>query len=350
MRLIYLTTLIAAASLSPCSVDACSRPQVDTAFDTVAPTATDIVAVQVESLALAPDRVVVGDGHAFSGKIRVLKHYRGSTPFEEIKYENSRCAGLRIDVGGVYLLATNSSGPTIELSTLEAPILHLSGFFTFDPALVMKYHRTVQQLEAALRGEGTFAITTPATRREMSTVTDSPPAPPPEDPAANSDASARRFLRDELLEMQRVDQKVRTSDAVTAREMRDTDVRNTTRLKDIIASNGWPTKSMVGADAASAAWLIAQHADHDPDFQLSVLASMKELLASGEARPNEYAYLYDRTHRPQRFGTQGGCAAAGKWEPRETENSRGVDQRRGSMQIYPAKLADYVEIMSKSCK
>lgn len=55
MRLISLTILITAGILSPWLVHACSQPQVETSFDTVAPTTTDIVAVQVESLALESD-------------------------------------------------------------------------------------------------------------------------------------------------------------------------------------------------------------------------------------------------------------------------------------------------------
>jgi hypothetical protein len=54
------------------------------AFDKLAPDASDIVAVQLQSLALEPKAVVIGDGHAFRGKITVLKHYRGSGDFTDI--------------------------------------------------------------------------------------------------------------------------------------------------------------------------------------------------------------------------------------------------------------------------
>jgi hypothetical protein len=141
--------------------------------------ATDIVAVQVESLALDPDNLWPGDGHTFRGKIRVLKHYRGSGEFVDIKFRNDRCGGLRIDVGGIYLIATTSAQPTIELNSHAAPILHLSGFFTFDPDAVLRLSNTIKQLEAALRGDGTFAITTDITRRQMSTFTPPPDTPRP---------------------------------------------------------------------------------------------------------------------------------------------------------------------------
>jgi hypothetical protein len=80
----------------------------------------------------------------------------------------------------MYIIATNSSAPTIELNSGNAPILHLSGLFTFDPDLVLRLSETVKQLEAALRGERTFAITTFAARREMSIFGPDPPVPPPE--------------------------------------------------------------------------------------------------------------------------------------------------------------------------
>ena len=156
MRLISLTILITAGSLSPWLVHACSQPQIETAFDTIAPTATDILAVQVESLALEPDPFYESGIHEFRGKIRVLKHYRGSGEFREIKYNNSPCSGLRIDVGGIYVIATNSLAPIIELNSGAAPILHLSGFYTFGPDVVLRVSDTVKRLEAALRGDGTF--------------------------------------------------------------------------------------------------------------------------------------------------------------------------------------------------
>lgn len=178
MRQVALAVLITGI-LSACPVHACTQPPVETAFDTVAPTATDIVAVQVESLALEPESFAPGAGHLFHGKIRVLKHYRGSRQFTDLNYRNDRCSGLRINVGGIYLIATSALTPTIELNPTAAPILHLSGFFTFDPDVVLRLSQTVKQLEAALRGEGSFAITTDATRRDMSMLTAPPPVPPP---------------------------------------------------------------------------------------------------------------------------------------------------------------------------
>lgn len=175
--------VLVTAILSPGFVHACSQPAVETAFDTAAPTATDIVAVQVESLALESDADALSrDRHRFRGKIRVLKHYRGSRQFTDLTYENDHCWGLRINVGGIYLIATSATTSTIDLSSQAAPILHVSGYFTFHPDAVLKLSHTVKQLEAALRGEGTFAITTDSARQDMSMDTPPPTVPPPLEP------------------------------------------------------------------------------------------------------------------------------------------------------------------------
>lgn len=182
MRPIHFVVLVATGVLSSWLADACSSPANETSFDTVAPTATDIVAVQVESLALEPDSSwPAGFGHMFRGKVRVLKHYRGSGRFETIRYRNTNCSGLRIEVGGIYFIATNSQMPTIELDSHNPPVVAMTGFFTFDPQRVLKLSHTAQRLEAALRGDGTFALTTDASRARMSTFDPPPPVPPPGD-------------------------------------------------------------------------------------------------------------------------------------------------------------------------
>jgi hypothetical protein len=83
---------------------------------------------------------------------------------------------------------------------------------------------------------------------------------------------------------------------------------HTVRLKEIVAEYGWPTISMVGRRAAKAAWLVAQHSDHDVAFQREVLELMTALLPGDEVDATELAYLTDRVARaegrPQEYGTQ----------------------------------------------
>jgi len=91
--------------------------------------------------------------------------------------------------------------------------------------------------------------------------------------------------------------------------MRLVDRTNTARLKRLVARCGWPSRNGVGDQAAGNAWLLAQHADHDPAFQKEVLVLMeREAAASGGSVDQQFALLSDRIavaeKRPQRYGTQ----------------------------------------------
>jgi hypothetical protein len=120
-------------------------------------------------------------------------------------------------------------------------------------------------------------------------------------------------LRAELLEMMRQDQIERTGEGLPAGTplppMRD--YTRAERLKEIIEAHGWPTHDLVGVEGGTAAWLIAQHADHEVDFQVEALALMQEALAAGQVDATEVAYLDDRVAvnrgEPQRYGTQIRC-------------------------------------------
>ena len=92
------------------------------------------------------------------------------------------------------------------------------------------------------------------------------------------------------------------------REGARVDRENTARLKEIVAAHGWPTRELVGDEAAKAAFLLAQHADHDPEFQAHCLPLLEQAAARGEASKSAVAYLTDRVRvkqqRPQVHGTQ----------------------------------------------
>lgn len=148
--------------------------------------------------------------------------------------------------------------------------------------------------------------------------------------------------------MKDLDQEVRTraqkGDLV---KWAETDARNLQRLKEIVEKYGWPTYAMVGEDGARAAWLLAQHADHDTDFQRKVLQLMLPLVDSGQASLKDYAYLYDRTHYPQRFGTQGTCISHEEWRPFEIDDLAGLAERRRKAGM-PA-IAEYAAMFKEIC-
>jgi len=123
------------------------------------------------------------------------------------------------------------------------------------------------------------------------------------------------------------------------------DADNTHWLKARIASRGWFKISTSGVEADRAAFVLTQHADRDPEFQGQVLEILEPLVAAGETKPSNFAYLFDRVaianNRPQRYGTQGLCSAMG-WKPVVgIEDVDGLDKRRSAVGLPPHQ--DYVK-------
>lgn len=144
--------------------------------------------------------------------------------------------------------------------------------------------------------------------------------------------------------------KARTDTALNTM-MCETDGANTAWLKSDIAANGWFLISTSGEMASRTAWLMAQHADRDPAFQKEVLAMLEPLVATKETSAANYAYLLDRVavgeNRPQRYGTQGRCAAKDVWEPFELEYPDRVEALRAEADI--GTLAEYAGHMHRLC-
>lgn len=80
------------------------------------------------------------------------------------------------------------------------------------------------------------------------------------------------------------------------------------RLAEIVAVHGWPTRALVGAEAAQGAFVVIQHAGHDPAFQNECLALMIDQVEQGLLPSAYVALLTDRIRlfagQPQVFGTQ----------------------------------------------
>lgn len=80
------------------------------------------------------------------------------------------------------------------------------------------------------------------------------------------------------------------------------------RIAVIFRQYGFPGIDMVGKDGSNHFWLLVQHSDKFPEFQVKVLKAMKKEVKKQNANPNNYAYLYDRVQvnagKKQLFGTQ----------------------------------------------
>ncbi|WP_422941905.1 DUF6624 domain-containing protein [Undibacterium sp. TJN19] len=119
-------------------------------------------------------------------------------------------------------------------------------------------------------------------------------------------------FRDELISMFRDDQAVRNkfnkNDPNTLTDMTTIDVRNSSRLKEIIKAIGWPTEAKVGAEASKGAFFIAQHAARDLPLMELALSNIEESYKYGETSGVYYALIYDRVKmlhgESQKYGTQ----------------------------------------------
>jgi len=86
---------------------------------------------------------------------------------------------------------------------------------------------------------------------------------------------------------------VRLPDELAA-EWQRIDDENTRWLAEVLSARGWPGRTLVGEDGAGAAWLLAQHADHDPVRQRAFLHALRSAAAQGQASRAHLAYLEDR--------------------------------------------------------
>jgi hypothetical protein len=113
--------------------------------------------------------------------------------------------------------------------------------------------------------------------------------------------------------------------------MVERDLANTEWLKGMVADRGWPKISEVGEAAANEAWLLVQHADADPVFQVEALRLMEPLVAQKEVSGRNFAYLTDRVAMKltgkQRYGTQFMCVD-GQYSPQPVEDEAAVDWLR----------------------
>jgi hypothetical protein len=121
--------------------------------------------------------------------------------------------------------------------------------------------------------------------------------------------------------------------------MREVHERNASRLLAILEEHGWPGRSLVGEDAAEAAWIILQHAIGNPALQRRGLALLREAAAAGEVPMVQVAMLDDRIRtlegRGQRYGTQFDWDEQGQIGPLPIEDEENVDARRREIGLIP---------------
>lgn len=165
--------------------------------------------------------------------------------------------------------------------------------------------------------------------------------------ASPANAGELAKLQAELVQMRHDDQAVRKAlgsnpEYAKIEAMWAVDAKNLKRLKEIIEVIGWPTKRLVGEEASTGAFLIAQHAVSDLAFMAQALGYIEAEYKANQVPGSQYALLYDRVQtmngKPQKYGTQfsktsQGCA------PQQLVQAEKVDVFRA--QVGLEKLADY---------
>ncbi|HEY0702037.1 MAG TPA: DUF6624 domain-containing protein [Candidatus Acidoferrales bacterium] len=154
-------------------------------------------------------------------------------------------------------------------------------------------------------------------------------------------------LHRELEEMRNEDLRVRDELVTSGRidghydpEMYELHTRNASRLRELIEIHGWPAEDIAGPDGAEAAWLIAQHAIGEPEFQRSALKMLRACIAEGRVPPWQAAYLEDRIamyqNQPQRYGTQSlDDPQDGRSRPWTLADPKNVDAIRATVGLQP---------------
>lgn len=115
-----------------------------------------------------------------------------------------------------------------------------------------------------------------------------------------------------------------------------TDLQSMAYLKTALETYDWIDSTRFGQRVSNHAWIIAQHADSDPEFQQDALTRMTPYFESGEVSKSNYAYLWDRvavnTDRKQLYGTQPTWECEnGKMALKPLEKPETVNDRRAAL-------------------
>jgi hypothetical protein len=129
---------------------------------------------------------------------------------------------------------------------------------------------------------------------------------------------------------------------------KETFVRHTIVLKEILKKYGFPNFDKVGKESSNNYWLCVQHCDDDVKFQNEVLTVMQKDVKKKKADSKNYAYLKDRVNlnsgKPQIYGTQVTYIDRTAI-PKELQNPRTVNKRRKEVGLEP--IEDYLNKMTE---
>jgi hypothetical protein len=162
-------------------------------------------------------------------------------------------------------------------------------------------------------------------------------------------------LRADLERRFEVDQRVRQKlladphDRAVGNRVERMDMENLVWLKHVVNDKGFPTVAEVGESGVHWTWLLVQHADQDPEFQLSAQRIFIQRQQAGELPAEDLAKLTDRVllaaGKPQRFGTQFDWYS-GHFKPKGAADIAAIEANRQALGLMP--LTDYACMMNRN--
>jgi hypothetical protein len=170
---------------------------------------------------------------------------------------------------------------------------------------------------------------------------------------AASNPPSNPALRGQIERLYKMDQQVRQQQGFDAAEMQQVDRDNSAAVQKILDQFGVPTFSLVGPEAAGDFILMVQH--QPAGFRARVLPQLKQDVDKGEADPDSFAKVYDRSQfdlgKPQLYGEQLICNAGEKMHEAPIEDEAHVNDRRAQfgllrVEIYARLVA---ELMPQFC-
>jgi hypothetical protein len=157
---------------------------------------------------------------------------------------------------------------------------------------------------------------------------------------AETHAPTNPALRDEIARMFKIDQAVRQQQGFDRRKMEEADKGNAVPLQATLDKYGVPTYSMVGPEAANEFVDMVQH--QPARFREEILPKLKANVDGGQADPESYALVYDRSQRDlgkkQFYGQQLECKAGEKLHEAPMEDEGHVNQRRAQLGLIRVEL------------
>lgn len=171
--------------------------------------------------------------------------------------------------------------------------------------------------------------------------------------AAEAHSPTNHGLRDEIERMFKADQQVRQHLDTDLTQMQKADRQHASPLQRILDRYGIPTYSMVGPEAAGHFVVMIQH--QPAQFRRQVLPKLEALVEAGQADPESYALVYDRSQgdvgKKQRYGENFVCNPGEKLHMAPVEDEPHLNQRRAELGLVRIEVYERIlaETMPQFC-